>query len=293
MKNSATMNTESRPVVESVHAALSRVADSDCPLLILGEPGVGKRWLARQLHARSHRCLCTYTEVACAGLGPETLLSALSSRGTLCLVEVADLAPPLEKILLESYFHGNQPQTCCLIGTSCRESFLEPGASRLGEELQHAFSAITLHVPPLRFRKHEILAFADELIVHYAHQFDRPKPTLCAEVIEYLTAHCWPGNFVELRTAIKTIVAIDDQAISFAALKAAPARRSINGHLPVSLKEASRAASSQIERQLICEVLTTNGGNRKRAAVQLGISYKALLYKLKQIDLSAACGATE
>jgi two-component system, NtrC family, response regulator AtoC len=287
------MNTESRSVVERVRATLPRIADCDCPVLILGEAGAGKRWLARELHAHSHRCRNSYMELACAGLCPETLLSALSSSGTLCLVEVADLAPPLEKILLESYFRGAPPPTCCLIGTSSRESFLAPGVSRVAEELQYAFSAVTLHVPPLRFRRSEILALAEELIVNFARQFDRPKPTLCAEVREYLTAHYWPGNFVELRTAIKTIVAIDDQTISFAALKAAAARRNFNGQLPFSLKDASRAASSQIERQLICEVLTTNGGNRKRAAEQLGISYKALLYKLKQIDSSAACGALE
>jgi DNA-binding NtrC family response regulator len=96
--------------------------------------------------------------------------------------------------------------------------------------------------------------------------------------------HNWPENLPELQTAIKTFVAIGDQSISLAALKAASSLVKANGHRqPLSLKAATRAASAQIERQLISEVLTATGGNRKRAADQLGISYKALLYKLKQV----------
>jgi DNA-binding NtrC family response regulator len=97
--------------------------------------------------------------------------------------------------------------------------------------------------------------------------------------------HSWPGNLSELETAIKTFVAIGDQAISLAAIKAAtPSSRSNGNGRPHLLKEATRASSIQIERQLISEVLASTGGNRKRAAAELGISYKALLYKLKQIE---------
>jgi DNA-binding NtrC family response regulator len=97
--------------------------------------------------------------------------------------------------------------------------------------------------------------------------------------------HAWPGNHSELQTAIQTFVAIGDQAISLAAIKAATASGQPNGNRRhLLLKEATRASSIQIERQLISEVLAATGGNRKRAAADLGISYKALLYKLKQIE---------
>jgi DNA-binding NtrC family response regulator len=96
--------------------------------------------------------------------------------------------------------------------------------------------------------------------------------------------HTWPENLSELQTAIKTFVAIGDQSISLAALKAVAPTVKSNGHRKtLSLKEATRTASIQIERQLISEVLVATGGNRKRAANELGISYKALLYKLKHI----------
>jgi DNA-binding NtrC family response regulator len=122
-------------------------------------------------------------------------------------------------------------------------------------------------------------------MTQYSKQFDRPKPVLCKEIIGHLMEHNWPGNLTELQTALKTFVAIGDQTISLAAIKAAAPWGRPNGlRRPLLLKEATRASSIQIERQLISEVLVSTGGNRKRAAIDLGISYKALLNKLKQME---------
>jgi DNA-binding NtrC family response regulator len=153
------------------------------------------------------------------------------------------------------------------------------------EDFYYFVSAVTLQIPPLRCRKSEVLSIADELLAQYSKQFDRPKPVLCKEIIEHLMGYAWPGNLTELQAAIKTFVAIGDQKISLAAIKAAAASgRPNENRRPLLLKEATRASSIQVERQLISEVLVSTGGNRKRAAVDLGISYKALLYKLKQIE---------
>jgi len=158
------------------------------------------------------------------------------------------------------------------------------------EDFYYFISAVTLRIPPLRCRKPEILSIADMLLTQYSKQFDRPKPVPSKELIGHLMEHSWPGNLTELQTAIKTVVAIGDQGISLAAIKAAAPAGSPNGlrrHL--LLKEATRASSIQIERELISEVLISTGGNRKRAAAALGISYKALLYKLKQIESENQC----
>jgi DNA-binding NtrC family response regulator len=152
------------------------------------------------------------------------------------------------------------------------------------EDFYYLVSAITLRISPLRCRRSEILSIADDFLTHYSKLFDRPKPILREEIIGFLMEHTWPENLSELQTAIKTFVAIGDQSISLAALKAAASSVKSNGRRkPLSLKDAARAASTQIERQLISEVLVATGGNRKRAADELGISYKALLYKLKQV----------
>src|ERR1017187_9573901 len=180
------------PIEAQIQRAIARIADSDCPVLIMGEHGVGKRSIAAQIHSQSHRSRSAYTEI-----------------------HIAD---------------------------------------------------------------------ADVLLTQYSKQFDRPKPVLQEEIIGFLMEHTWPENLSELQTAIKTFVAIGDQSVSLAALKAAASSVKSNGQRrSFSLKDAARAASTQIERQLISEVLAANGGNRKRAADELGISYKALLYKLKQV----------
>lgn len=273
------------PTKEQVRLAITRIAESECPVLILGEHGAGKRSTAAQIHALSPRSQAAYAEIGCGDLNTDTLLPILSTNGTVYLSEVTILSLPLQDFLVSSYFSSLRPQTCRLLFGSQRELVDEVRSLRMNEEFYYAISTVTLRIPPLRCRKYEIPGMADELMTYYAKQFDRPKPVLCSEVMEYLQEHSWPGNLVELQTAIKTFVAIEDQAISFAALRAsAPSHRLRANHAPLSLKDAARAASSQIERQLISEVLAATGGNRKRAADELGISYKALLYKIKRIE---------
>jgi two-component system response regulator AtoC len=202
------------------------------------------------------------------------------------LYEIAELSLPLQELVVQSYLEI-QPSAsgCRLLLSSNREPVDEVRSQRMNEQFYFLASAVTLRIPPLRVRKLEIPAIVDELMTRYAAQFDRPKPVLGRQVIEYLVEYSWPGNLIELQTAIKTFVAIEDQAISFAALRAAaPGQRYKANHTPMSLKDAARAASSQIERQLISEVLAATGGNRRRTADELGISYKALLYKIKQFE---------
>ena len=277
---------ETSPLIpgEQVRPVMAHIAGSDCPVLILGEHGVGKRSVARQLHALSIRRREPYTEVSCADLDEESLLPTLSTNGILHLYEIAELSLPLQELVVQSYLEIQPSAPACrLLLSSSRELVDEVRSQRMNERFYFFASAVTLRIPPLRCRKFEIPAIVDELMTRYAAQSDRPKPVLGRQVMEFLVEYSWPGNLTELQTAIKTFVAIEDQAILFAALRAAaPGQRYKANHTPVSLKDAARAASSQIERQLISEVLAATGGNRRRAADELGISYKALLYKIKQ-----------
>jgi DNA-binding NtrC family response regulator len=274
------------PLTEArIQRAIDRVAESDCPVLILGEHGAGKRSVAAQIHAQSNLSRCAFQEIRCAESNATSLRSALSIKGTLYLVEITDLSLPLQELLVNAYFRSEQAQPCRLLCGSSRDLAEEVKTWRIREDFYYLVSAVTLLIPPLRCRKPEILTIADDLLTQYSKQFDRPKPVLCKEIVEHLMEHTWPGNLMELQTAIKTFVAIGDQAISLAAIKAsAPWGRPNGNRRPLLLKEATRASSIQIERQLISEVLVSTGGNRKRAAINLGISYKALLYKLKQME---------
>ena len=272
------------PIEGQIQRAIARIAESDCPVLIVGEHGVGKRSISAQIHAQSHRSRGNYTEIPSADADAQIILTAFSTKGTVYLTEIGDLSLDLQELIISNYFRSGQaPNSRLLCGTS-RELVEEIRSSRIREDFYYLISPVTLRISPLRCRKSEILSIADALLTQYSKQFDRPKPVLREEIVEFLMEHTWPENLRELQTAIKTFVAIGDQSISLAALKAAASTAKSNGRRKsLSLKDVTRAASAQIERQLISEVLVATGGNRKRAADELGISYKALLYKLKQV----------
>ncbi|MGH9617614.1 MAG: sigma-54-dependent transcriptional regulator [Acidobacteriaceae bacterium] len=264
--------------------AIAHIAETDFPILLAGENGVGKRSIAAQIHAQSHQSRGAFTEIQSASCDAEAILSAFSAKGTVYLVEIGNLSLELQDLIANRYFYSDQAQPGRLLCGTSRELWEQVASSRMREDFFHLVSAITLRISPLRCRKSEILSIADELLTQYSMQFDRPKPILQKDIVGFLSEYRWPGNLPELQTAIKTFVAIGDQSISLAALKAATSGVRPNGQQrSQSLKEATRTALMQVERQLISKVLATTGGNRKRAANELGISYKALLYKLKQI----------
>jgi len=98
--------------------------------------------------------------------------------------------------------------------------------------------------------------------------------------------YSWPGNVRELENAAKAIVALGDEAVAMGGLRAMLRRTDAGGNGRISLKQAARAASREAEKELILRALTRTRWNRRRAAQDLQISYKALLYKLKQIGCS-------
>jgi DNA-binding NtrC family response regulator len=276
-------------VEAQIRRAIARIAESDCPVLIVGEHGVGKRSIAAQIHAQSHRARALFTEILSADADVETMMSCFSSEGTVYLAEIGDLSLSVQDVIIHSYFHAEEKQRCRLICGTSRELLEEVKTWRMREDFYYMVSAVMLRISPLRCRRSEILSIADELLTQYAKQFGRPKPVLGEEIVRFLLEHTWPDNLSELETAIKTLVAIGDESISLAALKAADLSVKWNGRRkPLTLKDATRAVSTQIQRKLISEVLVATGGNRKRAADELGISYKALLYKLKQIEAEPA-----
>lgn len=268
-----------------VQRAVDRIAEGDCPVLVVGEHGTGKRSVAAQIHAQSLRSRYAFIEIQSEAADVRTLESALGGRGTVYLAEVGELSLDLQDHLVRRYFRSSEVLKSRLICGTSHELIGDVKSGRMREDFYYLASAISLRISPLRCRKSEILGIADDLLTEYSKQFDRPKPLLQGEIVEFLLEHTWPENFSELQTAIKTYVAIGDQSVSVAALKAAAAAMKASGaRRSFSLKEATRAASTEIERQLIAEVLAATGGNRKRAADELGISYKALLYKIKQVE---------
>lgn len=275
------------PIAEHVFRALTSVAKTECPLLFVGEHGAGKRTTATEIHALSFRSREPFHELRCRDLDTDGLHAALEKTGTIYFSEVTELRPALQDVLVEEYFHSGQLWKCRVLFGSSRDLQEEVKAGQMREDFYDLVSTLTVRISPLRLRRPEILNISDVLLSEYAKQFGRPKPALGDKIIAFLLDHTWPNNFPELETAIKTIVAIDDQAVSLAALKAAAGSSRHNGDQGgLSLKKATRQASLLVERQMISRVLASTGGNRKRAASELGISYKALLYKVKQFRMA-------
>jgi len=120
--------------------------------------------------------------------------------------------------------------------------------------------------------------------LHAARDFCRTTPALSPETQHFFLEYNWPGNIRELKDAARAIVALGDETLAMGGLRSLLRRVDHNGNgEKISLKDAARAASREAERELILQALTRTRWNRRRAAQELQISYKALLYKLKQI----------
>jgi hypothetical protein len=116
-----------------------------------------------------------------------------------------------------------------------------------------------------------------------ARDFSRAVPVLSSETQNFFLEYHWPGNIRELKDAARAIVALGDESLAMGGLRSLLRRGDRSNGERVSLKEAAKAASREAEKELILQVLTRTRWNRRRAAQELQISYKALLYKLKQI----------
>jgi two-component system response regulator AtoC len=274
--------------------AIRRIAASECPILVTGESGVGKGSVAELLHALSPRSAGPLRNLRAADVSGSRVASALSGAGTVLLTGVADLTLDTQGEVIRRYAQLKVENRNRLISTATCDLVEAVREGRMREDFYYFISAVSLRVPPLRHRKDELILIAEQMLEQFARKYDRPKPTLSPELRAFLLKHTWPGNLVELESSMKTCVAIGDPEFSLAALQAAlPKRHSASGSQgSTSLKAATRAACIRVERQLIADTLRATDWNRKQTAKALRISYKTLLYKLKQSGLTDASAPT-
>jgi two-component system response regulator AtoC len=135
----------------------------------------------------------------------------------------------------------------------------------------------------LRQRREDIPHLVTFFLAKYAADFRRPVPVLSAKTRQLFADYAWPGNVRELENVSKAIVLLGDESLAMGGLRSLLVRAERNSGESVSLKQVARAASREAERELILKALTRTRWNRRQAARELQISYKALLYKLKQI----------
>ncbi len=277
------------PSMRGVEAVVKELAHSSVPVLLIGERGTGKRTIAGKIHSNSTHVREGLRMTACSGLVPEALgANVLRGGTTLYLDEIGDLSVECQERLLEllskQSANGSTPADVRLICGSSRDLEADARRGSFREDLYYRLSGVCLRIPPLRQRKEDIPHLMTFFLGRYSEVFHRPVPSLTVQTQQLFQDYSWPGNLRELEAAARAIVAVGDESVAMGGLRSMLMRSSngTNGE-KVSLKDASRAASREAEKELILKVLTRTRWNRRRAAQELQISYKALLYKLKQI----------
>jgi len=289
---------------------LERIAPSSSSVLITGESGSGKDFVAETLHEMSGRSKSPFVAVNCPAI-PETLLEselfghvrgaftgALTERaglfehaagGTLFLDEITEMSPGLQAKLLrvlESRRYrrvgGRDEQIADfrIFAATNRDPDEAVRSGRLREDLYYRLNVFRIHVPPLRQRREDVAPLAARFIAAYAQHEGRQVEGLSNAALAALEAHDWPGNVRELRNAIeRAVVLARGPVIEFddlpEPLRRPPARRTLTASTAVEPLE-------DVEKKAILHALRAYEHNKTRAARALGISLKTLHNKLKR-----------
>jgi two-component system response regulator AtoC len=319
--------------MERVWALAERIADTDVPVLLVGESGVGKDVVARRIHATSRRAPRPFVKINCAALPGELLESELfghekgaftgahaekpgkfelAHEGTIFLDEIGEMDPRLQAKLLqvlqdEEFYRvgGKRPvrvDARVLVATNRDlEAAIRQGTFR--EDLFYRLDVVTIRVPPLRERKEEIGPLVRHFVAKYRDRYEGGLAEVPADVMERFHAYDWPGNVRELENLVRRLVVLREPAMVLGELAPPPPRPAaanlpnaaangvragtLHATLPedAPLKLVSRRAALIAEREAILRALVRTGWNKRKAAKRLQISYKALLYKIKDCEI--------
>jgi two-component system response regulator AtoC len=273
--------------MKGMEAVIKELAQNSVPVLLIGEPGTGKRTIAKKIYSSSVQPGSEFRILRCSDLSSSSMMSNLQSHGTtLYLDEVGDLSSDCQRCLMESLSMKSPAgvKSARVIGGSSRDLERDVRSGIFREDLYYRLSGVCLRIPPLRQRKEDIPELMSFFLARYSEVFHRAASALSASTMQLFLDYSWPGNLRELEAAARAIVAVGDESVAMGGLRSMLVRsdNATNGGR-VSLKEVARAASREAEKELILKALTRTRWNRRRAAQELQISYKALLYKLKQI----------
>jgi two-component system response regulator AtoC len=297
---------------------LGKVAGANVPVLIHGESGTGKDIIARMVHSLSPWKSGPFVKVNCPAI-PGTLLESelfgyergaftgaygskpgrveMAHRGTLFLDEISELDMSLQSKLLQLLQDGQfcrigaqadkkvEVRIVCATNRKLEEE-IENGTFR--QDLFYRINVVNLFMPPLRERRNDIENLANYFLDYYNRKYNcRAKP-ISPELTEVLQKYHWPGNIRELENLIKRYVILGSEDVISSDLQPRDPElvtTDINFDGPISLKKLTRQATRALERKIILKVLHNHHWNRKQAARTLNISYRALLYKIRDAGL--------
>jgi len=251
-----------------------------------------------------------------------------ANHGTMFLDEIGDISYPLQAKLLQVLQDGGFARLggkadvqvdVRLIAATNRDLETAVASGQFREDLYFRLNVVTINLPPLRDRREEIPILTDHFLRKYSVQYNKPMTLISPELSQQFLTYDWPGNVRQLENLIKRMVVLGTEAgiarellqpvmtaprplavpapravapppptVDVVDDQAEPARAVPAGATSVSLKDIARTAAREAERELILRMLTRTRWNRKEAAENLGISYKALLYKIKENGLDKA-----
>jgi two-component system response regulator AtoC len=307
--------------MRDLEAQAALVARADIPLLILGESGTGKEILALYTHKMSTRSQNIFLKVNCAAVPADLLESELfgyeqgaftgavktkpgkfevCSGGTIFLDEIGEMPAILQAKLLQvlqdgtfSRLGSRSPMKVDVrVIAATNINMKEAMANKtFREDLYYRLNGFTLSIPPLRERREEIPVFAEYFMRKGAKRYGRDPLSFSANLMNALAEHTWPGNLREMENVVNRYLVLGDEKAILDELS--PSVGYQNGSSATQevsngagLKAMVRNLKGDAESLAIAQVLEGVGWNRKAAANDLQISYKALLYKIKQYDLS-------
>jgi two-component system, NtrC family, response regulator AtoC len=315
------------PQMVRIRQQVLQIAPVDVPVFICGESGVGKEVVARMIHMRSSRRNQPFVKVNCAALPGELLESELfgfeqgaftgavrakpgkfemANKGTILLDEIAEMSTHLQAKLLHvlqdhQYSrlggrHMVDVDVRVLAATNVDvQDAIKSGKFR--EDLYYRLNVLSINVPPLRERATEIPLLFRHFLAKYSEKFNKEAPQPSSHLLEAAIRYPWPGNLRELENFVKRYVIFEDDEGSFRELleMAATRQRSSLREEPPPPKEQGlkalvRGLKDEAEMEAIADALEKTRWCRKDAAKMLGISYKALLYKMRQFNLDSPRG---
>ena len=306
------------PAMEQLRVQANLVANVDVPVLLLGESGTGKEVVARFIHKHSPRAHRTFMKINCAAVPGELLESELfgyeagaftgatrpkpgkfelCNHGTLLLDEIGEMPPALQAKLLQVLQDGSFARLGGRSTISVDVRVLAAtnidvqqamAAHKLREDLYYRLNAFTLNLPPLRDRREEIGLLLRFFMRQMAEKYGRTPLPISQAMVEACLGHSWPGNLRELGNFVKRYLIFADESLMINELRSAPESSSPGEKPPQAegLKSLVQTVKDEAEIEAISRVLLETNWNRKQAAARLKISYKALLYKIRQYELS-------
>lgn len=304
-----------------IESQCTLVARADIPVLILGESGTGKEVAAMLIHKKSARSQRTFLKVNCAAMPADLLESELfgyeqgaftgavkakpgkfeiCDKGTIFLDEIGEMPPGLQAKLLQVLQDGSfsrlggrssvkvDVRVVAATNVDIKASIAQKA---FREDLYYRLNGFTVKIPPLRERTEEIPILSKHFMRKVAAKYECPALPISPALMQALTHYTWPGNLRELENTIKRYLVLGDERAIIEELSppAASEPMSLRGEdsgRGANLKALVRNLKGNAEALAIAQSLDCTGWNRKAAANDLRISYKALLYKIKQYNLT-------